>query len=306
MENGEYIGKVYLSYKNYTGKDLYSDGKIEDEILEIVKNNNKNDFDRIINLKNSWPIRYHLSEERENIIDWIPITKKDSVLEIGSGCGAITGGIAKKAKNVTCIELSKKRSLINAYKNKEMDNIEIIVGNFEDIEFETEKKFDYITLIGVYEYAESYIKSDNPYIEFIEKLSKNLKKNGKLIIAIENKFGLKYWAGSKEDHVDNYFEGIEGYRKTYGVKTFSNKELEKNINEAGFNIIEWYYPYPDYKFPQIIYSDYFLPKIGELTDNKGNFDSDRIVLFDEGKVYDNIIRNNMFKIFSNSYLLIIK
>ena len=46
-------------------------------------------------------------------------------------------------------------------------------------------------------------------------------------MAIENKLGLKYFAGCKEDHVGRMFEGIEGYKNTSGVETFSKRELEK-------------------------------------------------------------------------------
>ena len=33
----EKIGNVRLNYSHYPGKDLYSDGSIEDELLSIVK-----------------------------------------------------------------------------------------------------------------------------------------------------------------------------------------------------------------------------------------------------------------------------
>ena len=35
-----------------------------------------------------------------------------------------------------------------------------------------------------------------------------------------------------------------------------------------------------------------------------NFDSDRIMLFDELKVYDNLIADGMFDFFSNSFMVI--
>lgn len=35
-----------------------------------------------------------------------------------TGCGALTGILSRKAGNVTCIELSEKRSLINVYYGK--------------------------------------------------------------------------------------------------------------------------------------------------------------------------------------------
>lgn len=162
----EYVGNVILNLDYYSGEDLYCDGEVEDELLEIVKKYNKNDFNNIIYEKGSWEMMYHLSEQRENIVGWFEFNDKTSVLEIGSGCGAITGALAKNSKKVTCIELSKKRSLINGWRNRELNNIEILVGNFQDIEPNINEKYDVVTLIGVLEYAESYISSDNPYVEF--------------------------------------------------------------------------------------------------------------------------------------------
>lgn len=71
---------------------------------------------------------------------------------------------------------------------------------------------------------------------------------------------------------------------------------------AGFQQIEFYYPYPDHVFPLQIFSDDRLPKKGELTNNMRNFGDDRMVIFDESRVFDNLIGDQMFPDFSNSYL----
>ena len=39
MNNIEKIGNLILDYTFYNGDDEYSDGKVEDVLLEIVKNN---------------------------------------------------------------------------------------------------------------------------------------------------------------------------------------------------------------------------------------------------------------------------
>lgn len=302
----EIIGKVKLDYTLYPGTDLYSDGKEEDELLRIVKEYNEDEYDDIIRKRKSWAIAYHLSKKRQNIIEWIPFEHNMCVLEVGAGCGAITGVIANKVKKVTCVELSKKRSLINANRNKKHDNIEIKVGNFKEIELILTEKYDYITLIGVLEYAKLYISSHNPYVEFLELLSTHLKETGKIIIAIENRLGLKYWAGCQEDHMDKYYVGIEGYSEGDEVKTFSKMELERIIRKAGYDKVSFYYPYPDYKFPDCIYSDYYLPKVGELSNNIKNMDKMRISSFQESKVFDSLIKEQMFRQFSNSFLVVIE
>lgn len=298
----EKIGNVTLDYTYYSGEDLYTEGAAEDRLLDFVMNHTEADFEKHIEGSRSWSVMYHLSHIRENCVSWLPIKEDQNVLEIGSGCGAVTGAFARVADSVTCIELSKKRSLINAYRNKEYSNLQIMVGNFEDIEPNLEEKYDYITLIGVFEYARSYINGANPYNLFLQKLKSHLKPSGKIIIAIENRLGLKYFAGCKEDHLGEYFAGIMGYNVADGVKTFSKKSLCALLDEEGYRY-RFYYPYPDYKLPHTIYSDDKLPGIGDLDTNLRNFDADRIVLFDEQKAFDSLIEENMFADFSNSFIV---
>ncbi len=301
----EKIGKAVLDDTCYPGQDLYSDGAIEDEMLEIARTYPKEQWNQVIAERKSWPILYHFSHVRENILSWLPFTGKENVLEIGSGCGAITGALCKKAEKVTCIELSKKRSEINAWRHKDCENLTILMGNFQEIEPALTEKYDYITLIGVFEYGENYIQSDTPYVDFLKTIARHLKPGGQIVLAIENRFGLKYWAGCTEDHFGTLFEGLEGYPTTKGVKTFTKKELTEILEKAGNLKAQWYYPFPDYKLPMTIYSDRRIPLKGELNRMETNFDRLRLQLFQESPVYDSLLDNDMFPEFSNSFLLLI-
>ena len=80
-----------------------------------------------------------------------------------------------------------------------------------------------------------------------------------MIIAIENKFGLKYWAGAREDHTGRNFDSIEDYPNDKGIQTFGKHELTELLKSVGFSNTEYYYPMPDYKLPKIVYSDDYLP-----------------------------------------------
>lgn len=301
----EQIGSITLDLTHYSGEDLYCDGQVEDELLDIAKNYSETEYPQIVEERKSWPILYHLSHLRENIVDWIPIGKKAKVLEIGSGCGAITGALSKKAGEVVCVDLSKKRSMINAYRHSLCDNITIHVGNFKDIEPDLPADFDYIFLIGVLEYGQSYMGSDKPFEEFLSIVMKHLAKGGRIVIAIENKYGLKYFAGCMEDHLGTYFSGIENYASGGGVRTFSRKGLEKLFAECGIQKYSFYYPYPDYKFMTALYSDAYQPGKGELSNNIRNFDRDRMLLFDEKHAFDGIVEDNLFSVFANSYEVVI-
>ena len=301
----EEIGKVKLDLAKYPGEDFYCDGTVEDEILDIVRNCSVVEYQRIIEERMSWPILYHLSPLRENIVDYLPIRKADKVLEVGSGCGAITGALAEKAGSVTCVDLSKKRSMINAYRHSECENVTIHVGNFKDIEPDLPADYDYICLIGVFEYGQSYIGGDKPYVEFLNILKKHLAEGGRIVIAIENKYGLKYFAGCKEDHLGSFFSGIENYAAGGGVRTFSRNGLEEIFQECGMKDYAFYYPYPDYKFMTTVFSDKRLPAMGELSNNMRNYDRDRMLLFDEKHAFDGMVKDGLFPVFSNSYVAVL-
>ncbi len=301
----EEIGKIKLDFTHYPGEDYYCDGDVEDELLEITRNFSSVEYGRIIEERKSWEILYHLSPQRENIVEWLPITKEMKVLEVGSGCGAITGALAGKAGEVTCIDLSRKRSRINAYRHMDADNVTIHVGNFQDVEPDLPCDYDYICLIGVFEYAQAYIRSETPYEDFLNIIRKHLKPEGHIAIAIENKFGLKYWAGCREDHLGTYFSGIENYPDGGVVRTFTAEGLRGIAGRCGYGQVQMYYPYPDYKFMTCLYSQKRLPKMGELSNNLRNFDRDRLQLFDEKRVFDTIIQEGAFELFSNSYMMLL-
>lgn len=291
--------KFDLTY--YSGTDLYSDGDVENELLEAVSDK-KNTIEEQLIAGNSWPHLYHLSNVRENILDWYEFDPKGSLLEIGSGCGALTGLFCRKVDHVVAIELSKRRSTINATRNEQYNNLKIMLGNFEDIKIT--EKFDYVTLIGVFEYSIYYINSENPFMDMLKRAKSFLKPGGKLIIAIENKYGLKYFSGASEDHSGRFFDGIENYATVDRVRTFSHQTLEKMLKEAGFGKNDFYYPMPDYKLPSEIYSDDHMPSFGSVRSACVSYDRDRYELFDERLAFDALAEDGMFAQMANSFLVI--
>lgn len=296
----EKIGGVVLNYDYYCGQDLYNDGDaVEERILEIVKQ--ESGYEYYHPDYRYWAVMYHLSRQRENIVEPIELGKDDEVLEIGSGMGAITGALARRCKQVDCIELSKRRSLVNAYRHRDADNIRITVGNFQDIPIE--KKYDVITLIGVLEYAYHYMDSDTPYEDFVKKMATCLKPNGKLYIAIENKLGLKYFAGYHEDHLGAPYVGLEGYEKKDKVRTFTRSELQELLEDNGFTGLEFYYPFPDYKLPTVIYHESQIEAADIEFLEKSNFDIPVWQNFNMNRVFEKLKGTEERKMLANSFFV---
>ncbi len=193
-----------LNLDFYSGKDVYSDGDIEIDILNIVKNNS--DFSRVLVNDHRWPTLYYLSPLRRNLLEWFNFDSNARLLEIGAGCGALTGLFCKKVKQVVAVELSRRRAEVIATWHEDKSNLEIFAGKLEEIPFD--ETFDYITLIGVLEYAGKFNNTDNAYRDFLKRIKGYLRPGGTIILGMENRFGLKYWARAKEDHCGRYFQMI--------------------------------------------------------------------------------------------------
>ena len=282
-----------LDLEYYNGVDEYSDGDIEEDIFHIVKNGGMMSEE-----EKRYAVLYHLSPIRENILNWYPFRAHSRVLEIGAGCGAITGLLCRKAETVVSVELSKRRASINFSRHKDYNNLHIYVGNLNEMEFQ--EPFDYVVLNGVLEYAMSFTKGENPYIDFLKRVKGYLKQDGIVLIAIENRLGLRYFSGYPEEHTNTEFLGLRAYEGNHQVRTFSKEELKNLLKESGFGYQKFYYPYPDYKFPSEIFTDEYLNGYGKPY---LNLCKNRYQVFEEYKMAPLFEKEGVAGCFSNSFLV---
>lgn len=284
-----------LDFYHHVNDALYSDGEIEKELLEIVQNPDYDWFQ-----DGRWPVVYHLSHLRHNILNWFPFKKNCTILEIGAGCGALTGLFCERASKVVAVELTRQRAEVNYQRHRHYENLEIVVCDIRDLPKSWE--FDYVIVNGVLEYAAYMFQGDNPYEQFL-KLSKNhLVPNGKLLLSIENRLGLKYFSGAREDHTGQFFSGINGYRSNERVRTFTKRELEELVQRSGLHTIKYYFPYPDYKFPMEIFTEKTVNLIAPSSLDYP-FDMSRTKLFDDVEVYQVFMQQGIMQHFSNSFLV---
>lgn len=289
-----------LNLEFYTQKDFYSDGDIEDSMLQMVRDGKS--FEEMDPKEVTFPVLYHFSDVRRNILCWYSIGKTETVLEIGAGCGAITGMLCEKAGKVVSVELSKRRADINYERNQDKDNLTIMVGNLNDMSFD--EKFDYVVVNGVLEYAMGFTGGDKPYETFLQNMCGYLKNTGKILIAIENKLGLKYFAGAPEDHTDLYFYGINNYPENHSVRTFSKNELSELLRNSGLPYYKYYYPFPDYKFPTEIFTDETLYENGYGERSYPLYTDKNIQFFSEEECVSDLVKEKVLDRFVNSFLVV--
>ncbi len=204
-----------------------------------------------------WPSRYHLSPLRANLLrplaGWL---NGKTVLEIGAGCGALTRYLGELGVSVEALEGSPRRAAIAAARCADLANVAVIADSFQH--FAPAARFDVITLVGVLEYARLFYPAApgvDPVAALLAGARALLKPGGVLLLAIENQLGLKYFAGSREDHVAVPMHGIEDLYRADGVVTFGRAELGDHLDAAGLPARAWWYPFPDYKLPVSVLSE---------------------------------------------------
>ncbi len=306
--------KLATNERLQSGSFAYSDGdEVESRLLRAI--NEAKDVsvgsEELLKHITDWATLYHLSSSRANLLR--PLENKlrgKKVLELGSGCGAISRFLGEIGCELTCVEGSPRRAKITAARCRGLHNVKVYNDNFQD--FETDDLFDVVTLIGVLEYSRKFIKGEDPVVEALALTRRFLRPGGVLVIAIENKLGLKYWAGAPEDHVGVPFFGIEGLYGDSTAVTFGRQELKRLLVSNGFPDVEFYFPYPDYKVPTTILAEEIEMCDPAIAINllSPMFAPDQTVgyarTFSEGAAYRSIIENGLLGDFANSFLALAK
>lgn len=275
---------------------------IENNINDVERNTSPNYETEFVDKITDKEL-YHLSTQSQNIINWFPFTKEMEVLELCGNYGEITGTLCDKCKNVITIEPNIEKARLLGKRHQQRENLEVVVGNLHDIRLE--KKFDIITLIGVIPYIKELMGKDVKLIELIRYLERFLSEDGKFVLAVDNKFGLRYFSGHPENILNEQFESLIGYsNKVEKIETFTKKSLQNMINDLGYNA-KFYYPLPDYRLPNVIFTDSEPAKYNSVDKYVPYSTLKSNTVFNEIDVFREILKtdNQMFDFFANSFLV---
>lgn len=275
----------------------------EEKLIEYINSNKEKDFEDIVRKDLSDEVMLGLSNIRKNLIYSYEFNPNSIVLEIGAHLGELTGALCEKCEKVISIEQNKKRAEAIAKRHKKEENLEIIIGKLQDINFE--EKFDYITLFGILEYSQIIFETETPALDLIAYCKNLLKPDGKLLIATDNKFALKSYVGDIDKCTGITFDSITGYKSSRKTYKLGKKHIEDILNEIGLNYYKFFYPLPDYKLPSLIFTDEYLPSSSKINGYFPYYKENSSIFYSEVDAYDAIIKENieMFPFFANSYFI---
>lgn len=304
----KHLPKENIYINNKSSNIGYADGA-EGMLLEILNASNDNSClsDELPKFMSSWPLEYHLSKKRHLIIKNFNIRKGDKVLELGAGCGAITRYLAEIGAEVTAVEGEYSRAQAIAKRCEDFSNVTIVVDNILD--FQSSIKYDWILMIGVLEYAPKYGRTMDPVNEYLTIAKDKLNEHGTLLVAIENKIGIKYINGASEDHNGVILYGPQDLYAKNDITTWGRKELVDIFHNSGFKKISISGVFPDYKLPKVIFNE----NISNHTDFRAeelllyvkslDYQDNNTRFFDEALFASSLRKNRLLLDFSNSFLV---
>lgn len=244
------------NHREHLDTFAYSDGDdFESQIGRIVAGASDRSLfsQELIESIWDWRSACHLSPVRANVLRPLEAICRKRVLELGSGCGIITRYLGELGSDVVALEASVTRAMITHQRTADLENVKVVCERIED--FHAVERFDVVTMIGVLQYARLFSRcGEYAERELLQNAARQLNDGGVLVIAIQNKLGLKYFSGFPEPNVDTPYYGIEDRYASDTVIRFGLDELRALLTSVGLPEHEVLLPLPDYHMPVSILS----------------------------------------------------
>ena len=259
-----------------------------------------------------WPSEYHLSSKRANLLRGLDLPGGIDVLELGCGCGAITRYLGEQGFRVDAVEGSKVRAELAALRCRGLENVNIVCANFNELDIPADS-YDVVVLVGVIEYAgrfwPGHAAEEDAVVHLLSSIKSSLRKDGVVIVAIENRTGLKYVLGAHEDHYGQRYVGIHGYPEAAGIKTYTQNEWSTLMSRSGIVAAKYIFPFPDYKLPTVLLSEeYTLSNPDGYVHLEGIASRDYRQMLDLGAhepmFWQSASANGTYGAFANSFLIL--
>ena len=252
-----------------------------------------------------------LSPIRQNLLEWIEFPEGADILELGGGTGILTEMLCRRCARVTSVVTNVGDAYINAVRNRGKSHLRILVPRGDvTLDGIGSKAYDAVILVGAeHKLFEALFGSGaaadaaGEFSKLLALANTRLKEGGRLILAVNNRLGLQYWAGKTDACSPGIGDCLMGAASCREY-CFSRNRLSAILRENGFSRAAYYYPIPDYLYADQIFSGDYLPGVGDIRPASSHYDSERYQFFDEKKVFDTLCEDRCFEMFANSFLIL--
>ena len=294
METNEEMSKTgplkaflsQFSLKNdlirYSSTGGYWSNLSKDQNDELLSQIDKGSCDETV--QNLFPKLYDVifSSKRSAGLGLLELKGHEVGVDLGCMWGALSVPLAKRIRHVLAVDQTYESLLFLKKRSSEekIRNLSLLHANLRELEL-PEKVFDIVLINGVLEWipeVENIVVDEywygrghrdsvsNPMKmqkDFLKKVHTTLNVDGKVMLAIENRYDYKMFFGVRDPHVGlpfttilprfaaNFISKIIRSRP-YLPWIYSFEDTKNLLLESGFSSVKLFSVWPDYRFPDHI------------------------------------------------------
>ncbi len=147
--------------------------------------------------------------------------------------------------------------------------------------------------------------------QVLNALYKITKPNATLLLAFNNRFGIRYFCGDRDPYTNRVFDSIENYRKVVmnqadllSGRMYDKARISELLTQSGFINQVSYSVFPGLDDPRLIFSDTYTPNEELNVRCIPIYNYPDTVFLEEEYLYSGLIKNDLFHKMANAYLII--
>lgn len=136
-----------------------------------------------------------------------------------------------------------------------------------------------------------------------------LGPEGRLLLGMNNRLGLRYFCGDRDPYTDRNYDGIENYRdrtpeagQEWKGRCYSRYEIKEMLSESGYPAVKLFSVLPDLEHPQLVYGENALPNEELSSRLFPMYHSPGPIFLKEEYLYTDLAQNGMFHAMANAFL----
>lgn len=163
--------------------------------------------------------------------------------------------------------------------------------------------YDMVVVVDVLEYA-----SNVPWL--LSCIKKMLKPDGKLLLAADNRLGIRYFCGDQDAFSGKNYDGIENYKHLQAWeweelegRAYSKAELIRFLEGAGFCRHRFFSVFPRISNPQLLLAEDYEPN--EALDIRvfPEYNNPSTVFLFEEELYPSLMENKLLHPMANGFFI---